>query len=168
MNILTVIEPLPILAFMGLIIAAAVIDLRSLTIPNKISLAIALIYPAHVIASGGSVDWVSGLLVGMAVLTGGFVLFTCKLIGGGDAKLLAAASLWAGPALISPLLLFTALGGGAIAIAMWLHHRYTRAATVGMILHSGTDPDFAKRDMAYGVAIAVGAIYVALTLLREV
>ncbi len=168
MTFSTLIAQFSILAFAGLIVAAAWIDIKSFTIPNKISLAIALIYPAHVLASAGAVNWTGGLIVGAAMLVIGFFLFSFKVFGGGDAKLLAASALWAGPALISPLILFTALAGGAMAIAMWMRHRISRATTLGAFFHAGDDPDFAKRPMAYGLAVAVGALYVALNLLREV
>ena len=45
-----------ILAFAGLLIAAAASDWRNLTVPNSYSLALAGLFPSYVLASGGGVE----------------------------------------------------------------------------------------------------------------
>jgi len=154
-----------VLCFVGLVLVAAALDMRSFKIPNRISMAIVGIYPAYAFAASGSVEPLLSLGIAALVLFVGFVLFSFKLCGGGDAKLLAAIALWAGPAQILPFVLLTALAGGGMALILWIHHRFKRAVTPGSVLVAGTDPDFAKKPMPYGAAMAVGALYVALTLL---
>jgi prepilin peptidase CpaA len=117
-----------LLIFAGLLIAAAVEDVRRLIIPNRYCLAIVLLYPLHVLASSAPVDWTGGLIVGAALLVAGFALFALGLIGGGDAKLLAAAAPWAGPALLPEFVLVTALAGGVVGLIAIFHRRLTAPA----------------------------------------
>jgi prepilin peptidase CpaA len=117
-----------LLIFAGLLVAAAVEDVRRLIIPNRYCLAIALLYPLYVFASPGSVDWIGGLAAGAALLAVGFVLFALRVTGGGDAKLLAATALWAGPALLPEFIFVTALAGGAVALAVIIYRRLTAPA----------------------------------------
>ncbi len=154
-----------IFAFASLCIAAAISDARRLLIPNRLSLSIVLLYPAFVIVGGLTADWPGALIVATFVLAAGFSAYSCGFLGAGDAKLLAAASLWAGPALIAPFLFHTALAGGALALGMWILHRWRRAASLSDVLAVGTATGFERTPMPYGVAIAVGALYVAVTLL---
>jgi prepilin peptidase CpaA len=160
---------LALLGLVGVILAAALSDLRSLKIPNRHCLAIVLLYPAYVLSAGPSVDWIGALLVGAGVFALGVLLFALRITGGGDAKLMAASSLWAGPALILPFFLVTALAGGVLAIILWLGHRTSRFAAPGGVfgvgLISGSEGGLAKQPVPYGVAIAVGSLYVAFTLL---
>ncbi len=159
-----------LLGFVGVILGAALSDLRSLKIPNRPCLAIVLLYPAYVLSAGPSVDWVGAVLVGAGVFALGVLLFALRITGGGDAKLMAASSLWAGPALILPFFFVTALAGGVLAIVLWLGHRLSRFAAPGNVLGvgliSGSEGGLGKQPVPYGVAIAVGSLYVAFTLLR--
>jgi prepilin peptidase CpaA len=117
-----------LLIFMGLLLAAAVEDVRRLIIPNRYCLAVALLYPLYVFASPDPVDWIGGLVAGAGLLVVGFALFALRVTGGGDAKLLAATALWAGPALLPEFIFVTALAGGAVALAVIIHRRLTAPA----------------------------------------
>ncbi len=86
--------------------------------------------------------------------------------GGGDAKFFAAVALWAGPPLILPLGIFTSLAGGVMVLFLWIQHRLARAPSIAMLSQTVADASFAKQQMPYGAAIAVGGLYVAFTLLR--
>jgi prepilin peptidase CpaA len=156
---------LSIIIFFGLCLTAAIGDARRLIIPNRISFSIALLYPAFVIAGGLTVDWPGALIVATFVLAAGFSAYSCGFLGAGDAKMLAAASLRAGPGLIAPFLFDTALAGGAMALGMWGLHRWRRAASLSDVLTVGPASGFERTPMPYGVAIAVGALFVASTLL---
>jgi prepilin peptidase CpaA len=57
------------------------------------------------------------------VLALGFLVWRCGWLGGGDVKLIAALSLWAGPDTVSGLLLAIALSGGVLALLMRLATR---------------------------------------------
>ena len=54
----------------------------------------------------------------VAVLVAGFALFSFGWIGGGDAKLAAATSLWLGLGQTLPFLVYAALIGGALTLAI--------------------------------------------------
>lgn len=157
-----------ILAFAGLMIAAAASDWKNFTVPNRYSLAIAALYPSFVIASGGDVNWLGGLIYGALAFGIGFLLFTLRFCGGGDVKLFAAVTLWAGPALFMPMTFYTAVAGGVLAVGLWLNHKYKRSTVPASLLYASRDTRASKQPMPYAVAIAVGGIFVALRLLAEV
>ena len=161
---LTTVSYLAILGFAALLLWAAYCDVQSLTIPNRISVAVALLFPAFGLTGTHEIEWLPSLAVGGSVLFAGFLLFAFKLIGGGDAKLLAAVSLWAGPALVLPFLFVTAVAGGGMAALLYVRHRI--AASAGLPFLAPASPDFAKQPMPYAVAIAAGGLYVAFTFLR--
>ena len=93
------------LAFATLLAMAALSDFRSYVIPNRLCVAILVLYPAHVLASSAPVDWVSGLTAGGIVFGVGLVMFAFRLAGGGDVKLMAAAGVWAGLEMLPMMLL---------------------------------------------------------------
>ncbi|MGF1608983.1 MAG: prepilin peptidase [Kiloniellales bacterium] len=166
MTLSSIVALVCLLGFCGLMLGAALSDLRSLTIPNRISIGIALLYPAFVLSSGLPLDWLGGLMTGGGLLLAGFVLFALGGLGGGDAKLLAAGGLWAGPQLVLPYLFLIALTGGVMALIMWLRHRLAKAVIPALVFATPGDEDFAKKPMPYAVAIATGALYVAFTILK--
>jgi prepilin peptidase CpaA len=152
--------------FALLVATAAYQDVKSFKIPNIYSLSIVFLYPAFVLLSGGTVDWLGAIGVAAIALIIGFALFALKYCGGGDAKLIAAVSLWAGPVLIVEFATLMAIAGGLIAITLWLHHRVSRLVPYLSQAPVHESEIFAKKPMPYGVAIAIGAVYVAFTLLR--
>ncbi|TQV79048.1 A24 family peptidase [Denitrobaculum tricleocarpae] len=152
--------------FALIVAVAAYQDIKSFTISNDYSSALVILYPAFVLTSDPSPEWLLALGLSGAVLTFGFVLFAFKLCGGGDVKLFSAASLWAGTDLFIEFALMTAVTGGVIAVSLWL---FNRAAHMLPFLPQGLTCDFetfAKKPMPYGAAIALGGVYVAFTLLR--
>lgn len=164
-HFLPFLSQLSVAGFLGLLAAAALSDVRDLTIPNRYCVAIVLLYPAYVVSAGQPIDWLGALVVGGSVLAVGFVLFALRTLGGGDAKLMAAVSVWAGPGLLIEFVLLTSLVGGALAIFLWLRHRLSRSPYLAAFAVSEASPDFAKQPMPYGVAIFAGGVYVAFTLL---
>ncbi|MGE0255563.1 MAG: prepilin peptidase [Alphaproteobacteria bacterium] len=150
-------------AFVALVGLAAWSDIRRLVIPNAIPLALVLIWPAFAAATGIGL-W-SGLATGALVLAIGAGLFAAGLVGGGDAKLMAACALWAGPTLVLPFILVTLLGGGALGMAEWLRLGRKRRleARYGPVATSRTAPAQAGTAVVpYAVAIAGGALWVAV------
>lgn len=138
---------------------AAATDLLTMTIPNRLSLALCAVF--FVIAPIAGLSWqelLSHLAAGSLMLLVGILLFSLGWVGGGDAKLLAAASLWLG---FEPLVLFlayVAAFGGALAVVI-LAYRSMPAGALPL-------PEWAARlhtkggAMPYGVAIAAGALVV--------
>ena len=152
--------------FLALLAWAALSDGLRFRIPNGASLAITLLYPAHVLASPIPVDWLGALLVAAIIFAVGVALFARGLLGGGDVKLLAAAALWAGPHLILPLLIVMGLTGGLLSVIAWLLQflRRLRAAGWASLALPYSSGDGFER-VPYGVAIVAGAAYAAIHLL---
>ena len=138
---------------------AAVSDLLTLTIPNRVSIGIVAIYPAWVIAMWPAVDPLMGLICGLGALVICFVLFTLNVMGGGDAKLLAAICLWAGPYHLAPVLLTTAVAGGILAIFVlgYLTLRSREFTIMNHVLASCQSS--ARKPIPYGIAIALGGVH---------
>jgi len=109
--------------FCTLLLVVAISDVRIRRIPNLYVLGILLLYPLFVLTSPIAVSWTSGLLCFGLVLAVGFVFSTLGYCGPGDAKLMAATSLWAGTPFIFPFLMITALCGGVLAAFLWLTKR---------------------------------------------
>src|SRR2546423_1641073 len=83
--------------FPFLLVTAGVSDLLTYRIPNWMTAAIALAFFPMAFATGLPAHQLLWQCAAAAVLLAvGFGLFAAGLFGGGDAKLLAAASLWFG------------------------------------------------------------------------
>jgi prepilin peptidase CpaA len=110
---------------------------------------------------GQEVHWLSHLLAGLAVFTGAAALFACRLMGGGDVKLLAAAALWTGSGQVLPFLVLVALAGGVFAaLVLMLRLPLVQASLLWAVRRL---PPFmhGKMPIPYGVPIAVAGILMA-------
>lgn len=157
---------LPIAGFTALMIVAAVEDFRRLVIPNAIVVALAVLWLAHIAGARGTTATAAGQAVAGAVLVlaGGAYLFARGLIGGGDAKLLTVASLWAGAEGLPPLLLLTALIGGVLSLALLSPPgRRLGARWQAPPAAEGRPPRVTGgTPIPYGIAIAAAALIVTL------
>src|SRR5271167_2441761 len=89
---------------------AAANDLLTMKIPNFVSLAlVAGFLIVALLTQMPLATFGSGLAIGLAVLGVTFLLFALKLLGGGDAKLIAAGSVWIGVDHIIEYLAFVAI-----------------------------------------------------------
>lgn len=152
-------------AFAVLLATAAVSDIRTYKIPNKVVLGMLLVYPLHVVLSPVPVDWLMGLAVFGISLGVGFVLFATKIFGAGDAKLIAATMLWAGPVLAPLAVLICALSGGVIALVMLSPARFVIANALSSLGRDSLSEAVLAKHMPYGVPIALGGLFVAWALL---
>ena len=113
-----------LIAFALLLVLAAWQDLRTMHIADAVSLAIVGTFAVWAL-SGLARGTMSFTAIGLAlacaavVFGAGTAAFAAGALGGGDVKLLAAASLFAGPGLISDFLLVTALAGGVLGLAVF-------------------------------------------------
>ena len=110
---------LMIVAFPALLAYAAFSDLFTMTISNRISIALVvgfLIVAAGLHMPADVIGWHIGC--GLAVLAGTFVLFAMGWIGGGDAKLAAATALWLGFEHLADYGLVAALIGGVLTLVI--------------------------------------------------
>jgi len=145
-----------------LMIVAGLRDLTTMKIPNWISgLLVVAFFPAAFMV--GLAPGVVLMHVGIAfvALLAGMGLFATRIIGGGDAKLMAVACLWLGLSGSGMFLLWTGLAGGAFCLALiaarfqfqMQPHRMPAPAPAWV-----TDLMNPRGDIPYGVAIAAGAL----------
>lgn len=159
MTLASALHDLPTFLFFGLLAAAAFTDLREYRIPNTLTLAIAALYPAYILTPGVGADVMGSLILAAVVLAAGTGLFALGLIGGGDVKLLAAVSLWVGPAAFPLFLIIMALAGGAIALVQLSNWRLGLALMLENLGQTTFTRVLTGRDVPYGLAIAIGALF---------
>ncbi|TCS18250.1 prepilin peptidase [Caulobacter sp. BK020] len=148
-----------LLIFPALVVVAALKDVTSYTIPNWISLALIAAFAPIALVSGASLATLGLCLAsGFVALLVGMGMFAAGWIGGGDAKLFAAAVLWLGWPATLPFMLVTGLAGGALTLGLLsLRSGWFEPVLAG-------SPAWLRKlgaqggDIPYGVAIAVGAL----------
>lgn len=152
-------QTLVLLIFPALVIAGGLKDATSYTIPNWIPLALIAAFPVAAIALGLPLSAIGlQLAVGAVALVAGMAMFAMRWIGGGDAKLFAAAGLWLGWPAAFTFVGVTAIAGGALAVALL----GLRSARLRPFMPAG--PAWFARlaqpgeNVPYGVAIAIGAL----------
>ncbi|MEQ1711276.1 MAG: prepilin peptidase [Hyphomicrobium sp.] len=138
---------------------AAASDLLTMTIPNRISLMLFASFLVLGPLSGMNLQAMGVHLgIGAAVLACGVALFALGYFGGGDAKLLAAASLWFGLDQIGPFLGNVAIIGGILCVVILLYRQvptgYFALPEWAERLHSP------KSGVPYGIAISIAALMV--------
>ena len=134
------------------LVVSSIGDIRNRRIPNWTVVAIALLFlPWALIGIDVSVK--SSLVAALTVLLASFVLYTLRVVGAGDSKLISVVALFIGLPRLPQFLVYVALAGGALAI-MSLVTRPARALVMFQMRGKG---DFG-RGVPYGVAITVGAI----------
>ena len=135
-----------LVALGAILVVAAVIDVRTFTISNRLNLTVALMAPLY---------WLSialplwpGVGIQLAAGAGVFVLlaaaFYAGVMGGGDVKLAAALALWFSPGSTIKFLVLTSLAGGVLTLAVLAWHRARRRE--------------GRPEVPYGVAIAFGGL----------
>jgi prepilin peptidase CpaA len=146
-------------------LVASYCDIRTRRIPNWLtgSLAVAAIL-VHAFAG---IHSVAESLAVMVVLTAaGTLVYAMGGIGGGDIKLGIAACGMLGFPLCIPFLLYTAIGGGVLAIAFIVSRRKVRETASRVMLRTmGVSQGVAagkSETLPYAVAFAFGAILIVL------
>lgn len=135
-----------LVALGAILVVAAVIDVRTFTISNRLNLTVALMAPLY---------WLSialplwpGIGIQLAAGAGVFVLlaaaFYAGVMGGGDVKLAAALALWFSPGSTIKFLVLTSLAGGVLTLGVLAWHRARRRE--------------GRPEVPYGVAIAFGGL----------
>ncbi len=143
------------------VIFAAFTDLFSMTIPNRITLflvagflILAPFAPGMTLATFGM-----HVAAGALVLAVTFALFALRVIGGGDAKLLAAVALWVGWEQLPMYVLLAGVAGGALAVALLMF----RAVPLPLRLAKEVWLERLHRprgDIPYGIALSAAALYI--------
>jgi prepilin peptidase CpaA len=137
---------------------AAKTDIESMTIANRLTLGLAVAFlPTALLLGLTPEQWGVHLGLGFAGLVAGMVLFALRVMGGGDAKLIAATTLWLGVDGTLAFLIYTALAGGVLTLTlMWARRNLTQfAPSLPGPLSRHLE---AKGDIPYGVAICAGGL----------
>jgi prepilin peptidase CpaA len=145
-------------AFPAALIIAALNDIYEFKIPNWVSIVLFVAYFAAGLGfSAGADILVEGAILACAALVAGFALFALRIVGGGDAKLLAACAPWIGFAALPAFLVYVALSGAALSIALLVFRRIPAPPfyeQTPWLLRLHQRP----KDIPYGVAIAAGGL----------
>lgn len=150
---------LVLLVFPAIMAFAGAMDLLTMTIPNRISVAlVAAFFLVAVLIGLPGETILMHIAAGLIVLAAAFVLFALGGFGGGDAKLLAAGALWIGLDSLISYLVGVTIFGGVLALAILFYRRAPADALPlpqwAFRLH------MAKSGIPYGIAIAASAMYV--------
>jgi prepilin peptidase CpaA len=150
--------------FAGLMMAAAFEDLRRLMIPNVLPLALCVLWPLYILPAVTLAGVLSAVGCALLIFVAGALCFSRGFLGGGDVKLLTAATLWAGPAQTVSLLVLTGVLGGVLALFLLVppgaHIASLARAKLGPADES---PEHRlNTPVPYGIAIAAAAMIVIL------
>ena len=155
-----------VILFLGIGIFALVAygDVRRRRIPNVLAVAIGALGLVRMILAGDPSAFLHTLTAGAAVFAAAFLLFWRGLVGGGDVKLLTAASLLVGYHDLLSFLFLMSLCGAVVSLAVvatnklapWLRP-IPRPATVVSRQPEGTP---ARLSVPYGVAIAAAGVVI--------
>jgi prepilin peptidase CpaA len=152
-------EALIFVVFPFCMLFAAISDALSMTIANRVSLI--LLGTFVVVAPLTGMSWSDfGLHIatGAAVLAVTFGLFALGGMGGGDAKLLAATSVWMGFNIcLVEYLVTSAFLGGLLTLAILV---YRKSALAVFTRHNPVLRHFANESVGvpYGIALGVGGL----------
>jgi len=153
--------------FTTILIIAAIGDLRTRRIPNRLVAALALAGIVFSVARApivpGFLQAGGGLLAGLACWLPFYLL---GWLGAGDVKLYAAAGAWLGPAKAIEGALVGALFGAVLALIWMMKSQGVKEAAQTLGMAAATPEMLAqstgqgkRSTLPYGVAIAFGAIW---------
>src|SRR3954465_5611608 len=149
-----------LLLFPALMAFAAASDLFTMTISNRISLALVAGFLALAVLGGMALpEMLSHIGAGAAVLAMAFGCFALGWIGGGDAKGVSGAALWFGFAHLLDYLVYASLFGGALTLALLQFRQWPLPWSLAgqpwlLRLHDR------ETGIPYGIALATGALMI--------
>jgi prepilin peptidase CpaA len=149
-----------LMLFPALMAFAAASDLFTMTISNRVSLALVAGFFALALLSGMELyDTLSHVGAGALVLAVAFACFAMGWVGGGDAKVAAGAALWFCFGHLMDYLLYASLFGGALTLLLLQFRQwplpYPFAGQAWLLkLHAK------ESGIPYGIALAIGALMI--------
>lgn len=141
----------------ALLVWAAASDMQRYVIPNRICLSLLALYPGYAVGLTPAEIGIAAAIA-VAVFAVGAGLFSFGIMGGGDVKLLAAMSLWAGGPMFPVFVLLTSAAGGVLALWWNPLIRHFFPALAPAKAANG------RPAIPYGVAIAAGGLFVVVNL----
>ena len=154
---------LALLLFPAAMALAASSDLLTMRISNKLVLFLVASFCVLAIAINLPLQqFAMHVACALVVLAAGFAFFALRWVGGGDAKLAAATTLWLGFGLTLPYLIYAALLGGALTLAILALRRMPLSPIIARYrwverLHDN------KTGVPYGIALAVAGMLTSST-----
>jgi len=149
-----------LLLFPALMAFAAASDLFTMTISNRVSLALVAGFFLLAFAGGmAPYEMLSHAGAGALLLVVTFTCFAMGWMGGGDAKVAASVALWFGFAPLMDFLLYASLFGGALTLLLLQFRQwplpYGLAGQAWLArLHDK------ESGIPYGIALTLGALMV--------
>jgi prepilin peptidase CpaA len=146
-----------------LLCVAALGDIRSYRIPNKLNLTIAaLAVPYWLVHFTGpwSAIWTAlwpQLILIAAAFTILLIIMQVNVLGGGDAKLLLALAFWLPVNSYLDMIMLTAIAGGLLCLGLLVVRRHKTTAPATGMNGEAVDSKL-KQRIPYGVAIATGGL----------
>ena len=148
------------LVFPAAMALAGSMDLLTMTIPNRISLA--LVVGFFCLAPFAGLGWSevgTHVLTAIAMLAIGIAFFAKGWIGGGDAKFFAATALWLGHEHLMEYALLAAVAGGILTVALLLVRYFHLPLALAKIRWIARLHD-AKQGVPYGIALAAAGLLI--------
>jgi len=137
---------------------AATSDLLTMKISNRlVLLLVAGFFVLALIMNMPMQQFAMHIGAGLLVLVFAFTFFAFGWVGGGDAKLAAATALWLGFGLTLPYLVYAALLGGALTLALLLARRYPLPLILARVVWIDRLHDH-KTGIPYGIALATAGL----------
>ena len=149
-----------LMLFPALMAFAAASDLFTMTISNRVSLAlVAGFMVLALLSSMGLYDILLHLAAGACILAVAFGCFAMGWVGGGDAKVAAGAALWFGFGHLMNYLVYASLFGGILTLLLLQFRQwplpYALAGQTWLLrLHAK------ESGIPYGIALAIGALMI--------
>ena len=146
--------------FPALMAFAAASDLFTMTISNRVSLALTAGFLALALLGGMAFhDILWHLGAGLTVLVIAFGCFAMGWVGGGDAKVAASVALWFGFDHLLDYLLYASLLGGALTVLLLQFRQWPLPSLLARQLW--LDRLHNKQSgIPYGIALALGALII--------
>ncbi len=154
-------------AAVTLLLLAAATDFAARMVPNRLCLALgALGITLRLATHAGPHILAASFLAGFAVFVPAMVCWRHGVMGGGDVKLLGAATLLVQPAAVPGLVLAVTMTGGLLGVVYWILARLVRTRTpdrpkalVRRILRIERHRIRRHFSVPYAIAISGGTIY---------
>lgn len=154
-------EALIFVVFPFCMVFAAISDTLSMTIANRVPVILVVVFA--LVAPLTGMEWVDiGLhfAAGASVLLFTFAIFALGGMGGGDAKLLAATSLWMGLGVpLVQYILIAAVIGGLLTLAILSYRKSALAVFTSRNLFLRNFADN-ENGVPYGIALGIGGLIV--------
>jgi prepilin peptidase CpaA len=154
----TLVDAIRILLFPSLMAFAASSDLLTMTISNRVSIALVAGFLVLAAASGMSLESVGmHALAGTVVLVLTFFCYARGWVGGGDAKLASATAVWFGFEFLYDYILWASLFGGVLTLLIIRFRQLPLPRSLSRHAWSARVHE-QHAGVPYGIALAASAL----------